>query len=463
MIRPSAISAAALCALLFGLGPGCVGEESASGDDGPAVAAPAPVPAALLDTTWPVRLSDDTARAPFEGDAGWSAVFQRDYPDALAAFQAAGDAAGTARMHVEMAALHHQAALLSANATVHVYGNDRQDVDPAEVTYLVAASQGLKGDCAAAGEALASLDPTPTQLEAGATWWKAAIEQGCPDLSSDTLPELSAFPGFPGAVTVGAVPETGPLPHYAFDETTGEGRTVSAGDPTTLRAVAAWHEAAAVAAGADAAVVTQLLAPWTIRTPAAPTEAVPLEDAWLFGSFLLAPADAAFLAAARSTGVAAVAAWSGTSPLAAAIAPAIQGDRIDVERVIDLAPAVGRQLRDTMEARSGGTQGFHEPFASLGRVAVLRAGMVVADGAGQSRDAGILRINALEQSSGPAADPVFTASVAAWDAGNRNPLRAQEIMHQLVGEFPALAAARYALDAMHIRLSRNAAPATPVH
>jgi hypothetical protein len=460
MSRPSAISAVALLALLVGPGPGCVGEESASGEGEPKAAAVEPVPASLLDSTWPVRLSDDALRAPFEGGAGWAAVFQRDYAGALTAFQAAGDAAGTARMHVELAALHHQAALLSANSTIHVYGNDRQDVDPAAVTYLVAASHGLKGDCAAADKALAALSPTPAQLEAGAAWWRAAIEQGCPDLSLDALP---ALPGVPGAVIVGTVPEVGPLPHYSFAEPTDEGRMVSAGDPTTLRAVAAWHEAAAVAAGADPEVVAQLLAPWTIRTPAAPSAAVPLDDAWLFGSFLLAPADAAFLAAARSTGAAAVDAWAATSPLAAAVAPAVQGDQLDVEEVIDLAPAVGRQLRDAMAARSGGTQGFHEPFASLGRVAVLRAGMVVADGAGQSRDAGILRINALEQSSGPAADPIFTASVAAWDAGNRNPLRAQEIMHQLVGEFPALAAARYPLDAMHIRLSRNAAPATPVH
>ena len=459
MIRSPSIAAAALIGSLVGFGAGCVGEESASGDAA-AVPQPTPVPAALLDTAWPVRLANDAVRAPFEGAAGWSAVFQRDYPAALGAFQADGDAAGMARMHVEMAAIYHQAALLSANATIHVYANDRQEVDPAAVSYLVAVSQGLKGDCAAAAAALAELTATPVQLAAGVAWWQTAIDAGCPDLSLDGAP---ALPGAPGPVVVGAVPDTGPLPHYAFEEPTGEGRSVSAGDPTTLRAVAAWHEAAAVAAGADPAVVAVLLAPWTIRAPAAPKDAPALDDAWLFASFLLAPSDAAFLASARSTGTAAVSTWSDSSPLAAALVPAVKGDQLDVELVIDLAPAVGRQLRDSMETASGGTHGFHEPFASVGRVAVLRAGMVVADGAGQYRDAGILRINALEQSSGPAADPVFAASVAAWDAGNRNPLRAQEIMHQLVGEFPALAAARYPLDAMHIRLSRNAAPATPVH
>ena len=56
--------------------------------------------------------------------------------------------------------------------------------------------------------------------------------------------------------------------------------------------------------------------------------------------------------------------------------------------------------------------------------------MVVADGADQYRDAGILRLNTLELSSGPAAD-VFLVAAAAWDVGNRNPLRAQEVMHRL--------------------------------
>ena len=88
--------------------------------------------------------------------------------------------------------------------------------------------------------------------------------------------------------------------------------------------------------------------------------------------------------------------------------------------------------------------------------------MLVADGAGQYRDAGILRINALERSNGPAGDPVFLLSVAAWDAGNRNPLRAQELIHALAKAHPALEAARIPLDALHIRLSRNTASGGPV-
>jgi hypothetical protein len=116
-----------------------------------------------------------------------------------------------------------------------------------------------------------------------------------------------------------------------------------------------------------------------------------------------------------------------------------------------------------MAAKAGKEEGFHRPFADIARVAVLRAGMLVADAAGQYRDAGILRINALERSTGPTGDPVFLMAVAAWDAGNRNPQRAQDLIHSLTGRFPGVDAARYPLDAMHIRLARNAGPATPVH
>jgi hypothetical protein len=116
-----------------------------------------------------------------------------------------------------------------------------------------------------------------------------------------------------------------------------------------------------------------------------------------------------------------------------------------------------------MMTASGSAQPFHPGFAQMGEVAVLRAGMIVADANDQYRDAGILRINALERSDGASRDPVFLISTAAWDAGNRSPLRAQEIVHGLVARYPFIRAARYPLDALHIRLGRTAAPTTAVH
>ena len=111
----------------------------------------------------------------------------------------------------------------------------------------------------------------------------------------------------------------------------------------------------------------------------------------------------------------------------------------------------------------GGEQGFHRPFALRARVAVLLAGMIVADANDQYRDAGILRLNALERMEGIGIDPVFALSVAAWDAGNRNPLRPEDILHQFGATYPALVAAKAPLEALHLRRSRNATPTTPVH
>jgi hypothetical protein len=93
--------------------------------------------------------------------------------------------------------------------------------------------------------------------------------------------------------------------------------------------------------------------------------------------------------------------------------------------------------------------------------------MRVADKAGQYRDAGILRLEALERMEGGKGsvqrDPAFALSVAAWDASNRSPLRPEEILHKLIPDFPALAVARSPLEALHLRLNRHAAPSTPVH
>ena len=109
-------------------------------------------------------------------------------------------------------------------------------------------------------------------------------------------------------------------------------------------------------------------------------------------------------------------AWKARSPLAAAVAPAMVDGQIDVDKVLDQAARLGRQLNARMVEVSGQEEGFHRPFADTAKVATLRAGMMVADATNQYRDAGILRLNALEASSGPLADPVFFMSVAAWDA-----------------------------------------------
>jgi len=119
-------------------------------------------------------------------------------------------------------------------------------------------------------------------------------------------------------------------------------------------------------------------------------------------------------------------------------------------------------MQQAMVEKSSSDPQFASTFAQIGELAALRSGMIVADAAGQYRDAGILRLYTLEQ-GGAHPDPVFALSIAAWDAQNNNALRAQDLMHRLLSRFPSLAAARYPLDALHVRLSRNASPSLPMH
>lgn len=436
----------------------CSGEPAQTGASASASQA---VTGALVERTWQARMADATARAPYEGHPGWGALFQRNHDEALAAFAAdPGDGRGLARVHLEQAIVYRQAARLAANATLQVYQTDHQPEDPAEIAYLVGVSKALLGDAAGAKAALASLPPGSVVAAQAGAWsgWLGAGAAWPPDAA------LTGFPGQPGEVTPGQAPSPGELPHYRFKEQSAEGREVSATDPTSLYLLSRWHEAAArKASPADDALITALLALWRLPLEPAPADApTEVPDAWLFASFVLAPEDVGFLAAATTQGVAAVTAWQDRSPLAAAVAPAIEGGQVVPDKMLDQSAWLGSQVEQAMSGRAGQVEAFHRPFAELARVGALRAGMVVADANGQTRDAGILRINALERSMESAADPVFFSSVAAWDVGNRNPLRAQDLLHGLLSRFPGVEVARYPLDAMHVRLGRNAAPATPV-
>src|SRR6185503_18570025 len=91
------------------------------------------VPAELVASTWQVRMSDPTARAPYEQHPGWALLFQRDLEAALGAFEEQRDERGSARVHLELAALYRQATRLAAEATLQVYGADRQETDPLDV------------------------------------------------------------------------------------------------------------------------------------------------------------------------------------------------------------------------------------------------------------------------------------------------------------------------------------------
>jgi hypothetical protein len=327
--------------------------------------------------------------------------------------------------------------------------------------YLLGVSRWFRGDegVAEALEALpASVD---ADIQARANAW-ASVEVWPPDLGD------VSFPDAPTGLDPGSNPSLDSLPHYAFAEQSEKALTLDTADPTSLYLLSRWHEQAAaqlIGEGGEATVV-QLLAPH--RLPAEPdpaAELLPLDDAWLFASTTLTSAeDAAFLADATVQGLDAVEVWKDESPLAALLVDTIVDGSILPDRVLEQGAAFRTQLLSAMHNRSESREDFQLTFVWMARIAVLRAGMVVADANDQYRDAGILRINSLEQmdsmkaSLSLAKDPVFALSVAAWDAGNRNPVRAQQLVHELLGRFPSLIAARYPMDALNIRASRNAGP-----
>ena len=423
----------------------------------------------VLGTTWQVRLAVAAQRAPFEGREGWTGWFGGRRLAPLDAFRADKDALAQARAHTEFAAAYRQGAVLASHATVQVYGVDAQGTDPAETSYLVGVSGAFLNEAvwrAKLGGAVSSKVAAVAAQDKAWTAWAASGAVGPADVPA------GSGPGAPGADTPSAVPDAGTLPHYALPERGGP-LLVDAGDPGTLWALSRWHEARARAAAPEAtALIDALLDPW--RVPAEPKSgaAVPetLPDAFLFMSSSTSRGDIAFLADLARTGVPAVAVHAKSSPYAAIAQfctqpPAGGGAAVlAVDCVLDESAALGRAIEDGMKAANNGVEEvFHRAFADFARVGALRAADRVAVAMGDMDTAGRLRINALDRTVGPTTDPVFLASVAAWDAGNRNSVRAEEIVHGLLPELPGLDAARIPLDALHVRLSRNAAPGRPMH
>jgi hypothetical protein len=380
----------------------------------------------LVANTWQVRMSDATARAPYEQHPGWALLFGRDLDGALRAFEEQPDDRGRARVHLELAALYRQAARLAAEATLQVYGADRQETDPPDVDYLVGVSEAL---LARPTTHLERTPEDPVYAERVAGWRKGWPP---PSLGDTAQPR-------------------------DLRERTPDGKVVRVVDPGELLGLSLRHEDQAMQLGAPAV----WLDPWRLPIEPSASEAGPVSDEMLFGGFLPTAADAAFLSAAcgGSADLDAVP----ESVLARVLAPATVGERLDVLKVREAAQDFAQALRSAMVARTGQEEGYQRAFAELGQLSVLRAAVCIADDLGQKDDAGVLRVEVADLSSGPARDPVFLLSLAAWDAAHRNAIRALDTVHALGRDHPQLELARVPLDAMSVRLSRNSAPAAPVH
>ncbi|HNC96671.1 MAG TPA: hypothetical protein PKW90_11135 [Myxococcota bacterium] len=412
------------------------------------------VPAELLATSWQVRMADATARAPFEGRDAWVQYFQGQRKAALTGFAQEGDKPALARLHGEYAALYRQAALTSSAAIVQTFGADSQPTDPKEMAYLVGVSGRLMKEDSWSAKLGSSSGTSVAPQDAAFKAW---------DGSWPPATALALVPGFPGPATAGMLPDVGTLPSYSFPHQ-GEEGTLGMTDPATLVALSIYHEEAAkLADPSSAEAVAMLLDPWRLPVETASTARPQLADPYLFMSFLSTSGDAAFLADLVSTGANAVAAHQKDSPYAVIVARCTAEGTVNPDCVIEQSGALAKAIEGKMQEVAGKEDSFYRAFADFARVGALRAADRAAFVMGDREGGGRLRINALDRSTGTARDPLFVLSVAAWDAGNRNSLRCADLLHTLMSEIPGLEAVRFPVDALQIRVGRNAAPAGPSH
>jgi hypothetical protein len=455
-------------AVLAFAAPGCGGGTAAV--SGQAAldreAAEGAIPADLVSQTWVMKATDQAVLTSFSANPGWNRlVGKRDYKSAAMQLGAVGGLTG-ARIHVDTADMYRQAALLAANSLIQTYGNTPYDTDPVGTAHLLTVAYAINGDLDKARAASAKLD-TPEGAAAiddtVRAWhapWKAWLASGAawpPDLKGlpMNLPEHAA----------GEWPEPPEVPHYSLVEqvavTEGSPPKIDVSDPGALVALALWHDAVATQLAGDQAPVVALYA----ARYRLPVESVPSGDAdipieLLFGSELLTPGDAAYMAAAF--GKRDRAPHRAGSLIASLEELARVDGKIDAERANDLAAAVRKRLIDDQKAIEGTTTGTHRTFADIALVGVLRNLAFLAELDGNRDTSGVLRINAMEKSTETwTACPIASLSLSAWDASNRYPLRPTEKLHHLIARYPSLETARFSLGALALRVSRETPGGTP--
>lgn len=414
--------------------------------------------AARLDATWPVQFATEESVGGYGGAPGWVAlVMHRDLKAAVEKLGPKGGAPA-ARAHGDAAAMYRQAALLEANALIQTYGATPEATDPVGAAHLLAVSYALTGDLTRAREASARLDGVEDPTTAWHAPWKAWLAAG-----ATWPPDLTGLPIELPEPAPGGWPEVDQLPHYQLPEV-GAAGVRPMGDPGALVALALWHDRAAHAAAPelDGALAAMRAG---YHLPAEPDPAVggDLPMDLLFGSDLVVSADARFLAAVHGEqGAAAVDAYASESVLAWLAAQSRVDGKIDAERAVDVLAGFRQDLVDAAAAKTGGeTKSHQRQFADIAYVGAFRSLALVAEVEGDREASGLLRINALDRSQKATACPVGLIALGAWDASNRYPTRAQDILHAQARRFPSLDTARYGLDVMALRVSRERPGETP--
>jgi len=407
------------------------------------------VPDSLLQSSWQIQVASADAMAELAGKPAWQAYFKHDYSTALEAF---GTGAGAARMHAELSGLYRQAARIQANAIQATYGADQiREGDPEEVGYLLGVASWIAGDSQGVKDQMGAANLRSSKVKAiaraVAQWTVADFEPG----------ETGLFN--PGAVQVGSVPDATEAPHFLLPEQMGEG-VVEVSDPTQTIRLAEWHASAALQADPAAGRILDL---WRLDwQPALGGESLGLDG--LFLGPWMSDVDLDFVRAIQIAGVEPVAVqdWASKSAFAAALVPCVSKE-VDSECVIDRAADLQSQLEGAMELAAGEKTADHTMLASHARVGLIRTAARLARNLQDEKGEGLLRLAALDASDGPALDPLYQLSMSAWDTHNRNPHRAQALLHEEVSRAPGLDAARYSLNVLYLRVSRDAGDGIPMH
>jgi hypothetical protein len=421
------------------------------------------VSSSAVASTWMVQVAPGPKLAPLVQHSGWQAYHERDYAGAMAAFGDPG--VPTARVHAELAALYRMTSLAQARALLQTYGGDqRREGDPLEVDYLLGVAHVIVGDFEAArglfGRNTSSL--VADLAAADAAWVKRVVLPDPRALGTDA----ALYPLPP--VEEGGLPDAPGAPY--FEIPMGD-TTLKAADPTVLVQLSQWHAAAAEKAG-GASVANALLDPWrwpgeVLGTPGAGgSESVEARflSGWTTAGDLhlvraLAGSDGLDLQGLQTL----LDELRDGSPYAAVLSKCVKAPSFEVECVLRRAADLPGQLEEAMELAAGSASADHREFAAHSGFGALRVAVRAAEAVSDPQMAGLLRLNALDAGVGSVFEPLFTMNMAAWDAGNRNPHRAKELFHGLASRAPGLDGARYALDALYLRVSRDVGVGVPMH
>ena len=416
-----------------------------------------------LDDSWPVMMFDQQNLDPFLANEGWTKLVGDHRLDrAVAKLGALGGLAG-ARAHAESSTLYKQGALLAAYSFIETYGVTPQPTDPVGVAHLLTVSYSVVGEISLAREQSTALIAATSDDHPARAWhgpWAAWLSsEGTPTWP----PDLSSLPMALPEVTAGEWPEAPPVPHYNLTERDESKRQRSMGDPGALVALALWHEAAAKASagGEHEAVVDVAGARYAMPGEPALVVRVSLPPEFLFGSDFLSPTDPSFLLDVMASGDLGAVENHPDSLLAAATVRSTKDGALYAESAIDASAELRAAVLDAAREKFGKVEAFDRQLADTASVGLLRNLSLLAEATGDREVSGILRINAMERSDGHTADPVGLMALAAWDASNRYPMRATDILHHQARRYTALEVARSGLDVLAIRVSRETTDQNP--